>query len=182
MGAKTPTMRTLDPRAKPFPGGTIEVCEELSGDRSLPRHLRDRVQAVRLLALGRRTGDVAEVLGRGVSTIERHKRRFLAEGESYLTDNRYGLGRPRAFLTVEEETSMLEELRAAAGDGELVTVRMVREAILKRTGRDDISISTPYDMLHRHGWRKVAPRPTHPDGDPGRREAFKQTSLGGWTP
>ncbi len=158
------------------------MCEGLSRGESLPRHLRDRVLAVRLLALGRRTADVAEVLGRGVTTIERHKRRFLAEGRSYLTENRSGQARGRAFLSLEEETEMLQELRAAADDGELVTARQVREALLQRTGQDRVAITTPYDLLHRHGWRKVSPRPTHPDGNPESREAFKQTSPGGWTP
>jgi len=30
-------------------------------------------------------------------------------------------------------------------------------------------------MLERHGWRKIAPRPSHPKADPQAQEAFKKT-------
>jgi DNA-binding NarL/FixJ family response regulator len=60
--------------------GTIERMQELLGG-DLPLRLRERVQCVRLLAMGRTGQDVAAITGRSVSTVERHKRRFLAEGE-----------------------------------------------------------------------------------------------------
>ena len=48
-------------------------------------------------------------------------------------------------------------------------------ALADQTGRR-VDQTTMYRMLERHGWRKVMPRPTHPDGDPERRAAFKETS------
>lgn len=163
----------MDPRARPFPVGTVGRMEVML-ERELPRHLRERTQCVRLLAMGRSTRDVAEVLGRGVSTVERHKRRFLAEGEPYLTEYKLG-GRRNEVLTVQQEAEVMAGLRAAAGEGQVVTADQVRRAIEARAGRR-VGTKTVYRVMHRNGWRKVAPRPTHPDGDPERRAAFQQTS------
>ncbi|HEY5344316.1 MAG TPA: winged helix-turn-helix domain-containing protein, partial [Solirubrobacteraceae bacterium] len=45
--------------------------------------------------------------------------------------------------------------------------------LAQRSGRP-VGPSTLYRILKRHGWRKVVPRPRHPDADPERQEAFKQ--------
>jgi hypothetical protein len=37
------------------------------------------------------------------------------------------------------------------------------------------SDSTVYNLLHRHGWRKLMPRPFHPKRDLAAQNAFKKT-------
>ena len=37
--------------------------------------------------------------------------------------------------------------------------------------------SMVYEMLKRHGWRKVMPRPAHVQSDHEKQELFKKTSL-----
>jgi len=39
-----------------------------------------------------------------------------------------------------------------------------------------VAASTVYRLLERAGWRKVAPRPSHPRKDPAAEEAFKKSS------
>ena len=39
-----------------------------------------------------------------------------------------------------------------------------------------VAASTVYRLLERAGWRKVAPRPSHPRKDPTVEEAFKKSS------
>lgn len=163
----------MDPRAKPFPAGTVERMDALLA-RDLPLRSREWVQCVRLLAMGRTAPDVAAITGRGLSSVERHKRRFLAQGEDYLLVNRLG-GRRNEVLTVQQEAEVMAGLQAQAGDGQIVTAAAVRAALEAKAGRA-VSKATVYRVMHRSGWRKVVPRPTHPDGDPKRRAAFKETS------
>ena len=141
--------------------------------RECPRRLRERVQCVRLLAMGRTTVDVVGIVGVGLSTAEHHKRRFLAEGEDYLLSSPAG-GRRNQILSVEAEAEVMESLRGAAERGEIVASMRIRNAVESAAGRR-ISPRTVYRVMDRAGWRKVVPGPTHPEADPTRREALKET-------
>lgn len=161
------------PWKKPFPVGTVERMEELlAGELSGPA--RERVTCMRLLAVGRTGRDVAEVIGRSENTVYRHKKRFLEGGEATLMAEGWG-GRRNAVLSEAEEAELVAGFVKAAGDGELITANAVIAAVAKRTGRR-VDPTTVYRMLERHGWRKVMPRPRHPDAEPERQEAFKETS------
>jgi transposase len=162
------------PWKKPFPDGTVERMEELLASGELSGPARERVTCIRLLALGRTGADVAQVIGRGVNTVYRHKRRFLEDGEATLMAEGWG-GRRNAVLTEAEEAELAADFERAARGGELVTANAVVAAVARRAGRR-VDPTTVYRMLRRHGWRKVAPRPRHPDADPARQEAFKETS------
>lgn len=90
-------------------------------------------------------------------------------------------GRHRELLALEDEERMLEELFAKAEKGQIVTARVVRkkaEAVLGHTVSKDYA----YDLLHRHDWRKVQPRPHHPKHDKAKQAAFKKTSITCWMP
>ncbi len=164
----------MEPWKKRFPPGTVERMDELLATGGLGDRERERVLAIRLLALGRTGPDVAQVIGRDPETVYRYKRRFLKEGEAALRTATWG-GRRNQVLTLEQEREFVAGFRAAADRGELITAAGMIQALAEQTGRlvDD---STIYRMLERHGWRKVVPRPTHPDANPERRGAFKQTS------
>lgn len=164
----------MTPWKRPFREGTVVRMEELLASGELSAPARERVMCIRLLALGRTGPDVAQVVGRSVNTVYRHKQRFLAEGETALMAGQWG-GRRNAVLSLEEEVAFVAGFEQSARDGELVTVNAILLALAQRIGRR-VDPTTVYRMLERHGWRKVMPRATHPDGDPDRREAFKQTS------
>lgn len=166
----------MEPWKKPFPEGTLERMDELLASGGLGERERERVLSIRLLALGRTGPDVAEVVGRDTETVYRYKRRFLKEGEAALRTFGWG-GRRNQVLTPEEEIEFVAGFQAAADRGELITAAAMIQALAEQTGRQ-VDDSTIYRMLERHGWRKVVPRPTHPDGDPDRRKAFKETSRG----
>lgn len=65
-------------------------------------------------------------------------------------------------------------LHAEAVDGEIVTAAKVRTALEAKAARR-VATATVYRVMHRNRWRKVVPRPTHPDASPERRAAFKET-------
>jgi transposase len=85
-------------------------------------------------------------------------------------------GRRRAYLTLEEEAALLGQLQGRAGQGLLITAKAVREQAQMRLGHP-VSEDYAYDVLHRHGWRKIAPRPQHPESDDEAQEAFKKTRV-----
>ena len=50
------------------------------------------------------------------------------------------------------------------------TIQNKAEEVLKKP----VSIYYAYDLLHRHGWRKVSPRPQHPKSNIEAQEEFKK--------
>lgn len=49
----------------------------------------------------------------------------------------------------------------------------IQHAFEEKVGRE-VDDSTIYRLLHRHGWRKLMPRPRHPKADPQIQEQFKK--------
>lgn len=175
MGAKSLAVMVMDPRAKPFPDGTTERMLELErGEMS--RAMRERILTIRLLSQGHRVPDVARIVGRSEGGIRTHKRRFLTDGESYVTSRVSPQGgRRNQVMSLAEEAALMAGLIDAAEEGQVVTAHQVKAAIEQHAGRP-VGTKTVYRLMHRQGWRKVVPRPTHPDGDPAARRAFEETS------
>lgn len=164
----------------PFPEGTVERMDELLADKGLSARERARVMCVRLLALGWEAQDVAEAVGLSRSSVYRRKAEYLSEGKRTLSTDGWG-GRRRGVLSSEEEAQFVAHFEGAAREGQLVTaVEMLGE--LERRCGESPNPSTLYRILARHGWRKVTPRPRHPQADPERQEAFKETSQHSWRP
>ena len=63
-----------------------------------------------------------------------------------------------------------------AAHGEIVTAKVIRLAFEQHVGHA-VDESTIYRLLARHQWRKVMPRPHHPEADLPAQEAFKKTSV-----
>lgn len=85
-------------------------------------------------------------------------------------------GRRNEYLSQQEEVTFLAPFIEQAAQGEIVTAKLIQEAFEQRLGHE-VDESTIYRLLQRHGWRKVMPRPIHPEADPEAQEAFKKTSV-----
>lgn len=114
--------------------------------------------------------EAAELMQCSHATISRLRNRF-AKGE--MTK------KPRngnnSYFSLEEEREIIREFEEQARSGTITNVSSIKEAYTKRLGHD-VANSTIYRMLKRHGWRKVSPRPRHPQADKEAQEAFKKTS------
>jgi hypothetical protein len=64
-------------------------------------------------------------------------------------------------------------LPKAAGAGELLNIRALKAAYEEEIGHPT-SDSTIYNVLARHQWRKLMPRPFHPERDEEAQEAYKK--------
>jgi transposase len=60
--------------------------------------------------------------------------------------------------------------------GQLTTIAPIKGALEARLGHR-VHPATVYRLLHRHGHRKLVPRPRHVAADPEAQTAFKKTSL-----
>jgi hypothetical protein len=58
-------------------------------------------------------------------------------------------------------------------------VGQIWQAYAQRIGHD-VDDSTIYRLLNRHGWRKLMPRPRHPQADPQAQEQFKKNFQRRW--
>ena len=83
-------------------------------------------------------------------------------------------GRRWSYLSWEEETVLLCSLENRALRGEILTVPQVVSELKKAIGKE-ISSGYVYKLFHRHGWRKLAPRPRHVQADRQSQEEFKKT-------
>ena len=99
------------------------------------------------------------------------------------TYNRFGVkavetagkgGRRHQYLTLEAERAFLAPFFARAETGESATAAEIQQAFEARVGHE-VEDSTIYRLLKRHGWRKLVPRPRHPQASKEAQEAFKKT-------
>ena len=78
-------------------------------------------------------------------------------------------------MTLAEEQAFLAPFLAQARLGGIVIVPPVALALEQHLGRP-VALSSVYRLLHRHGWRKLAPDKRHPDSDPQAQTAWKKNS------
>ncbi|MBA3756072.1 MAG: winged helix-turn-helix domain-containing protein [Nitrosomonas sp.] len=72
--------------------------------------------------------------------------------------------RNRSKASLEQEARILEEVLSEAATGGVVIVPPLKPAVEARLGKS-LALSTLYQMLARHGWRKLAPDKSHPQAD-----------------
>ena len=116
--------------------------------------------------------EIAELLGWNVGTVRFTQKSFIDNDVQALTELKRG-GRNRFLMTLEEEEDFLSSYKVPAAQGEVLVIGEIKEALEKRLGHP-VHKTTIYRILHRHGWRKVSPRPTHPKQDKEACEAFKK--------
>jgi transposase len=105
---------------------------------------------------------------------------YLNKGESNLVSKQRG-GRRNSLMTWEEEEAFLKEMTEQSNKGAIVIISQIKEKAEKILGYK-VSKDYPYDLLHRHGWRKISPRTKHPNSNPEEQEEFKKNFLNIWKP
>jgi transposase len=82
----------------------------------------------------------------------------------------------RENMTFEEEKALLNKFAKAAGAGQLINVQEIKLAYEQEIGHTT-SNSTIYALLQRHGWRKLMPRPFHPQRNLKAQKEFKKKAF-----
>jgi transposase len=83
-------------------------------------------------------------------------------------------GRHHDYLSLQEEREFLAPFFAHAERGELATAGEIKRAFEARVGQE-VAERTIHRLLDRHGWRKLMPRPRHPQASREAQEQFKKT-------
>lgn len=82
-------------------------------------------------------------------------------------------GRRRQNLSMKQEQAFLEPFPGPASTGKVVVVAAVRQALQERLGRP-VALASVYNLLHRHGRRKVVPDKVHHKADPVAQQDWKK--------
>ena len=88
-------------------------------------------------------------------------------------------GRHNSYLTTDQEDLFLKNWEQEAKDGHILSIPKLHTSFNELIGTE-VSKTTVYRMLHRHGWRKIQPDTKHPKGDPVAQEDFKKNSRFIW--
>jgi len=118
--------------------------------------------------------EVATLLGVSTPAVWRWLSQYNDQGPAGLARQGRG-GRRWAFLTLNQEQELLGTLQAEAGHGRVLTAKQIHGQIRRAVGKA-VSLDYVYRLLHRHGWRKLGPRPRHVKADPETQADFKKNS------
>jgi transposase len=143
--------------------------------KKLPPVQRERIQMVLMRESGMTQPAIAGVMGVSLSTVNRAHMAYDSGGVKALKPKPSG-GRQRENMSLAQEKALLARYTKAAGAGELLNIQELKAAYEKAIGHET-SNSTIYNLLHRHGWRKLMPRPFHPNRNRAAQESFKKKDF-----
>lgn len=157
---------------KSFSEGTAGLVGEIIAHSHDPNVLK-RAQAIySRAAYDMPISQIAGLTGLAQSTVRRLHSDFLRYGMAIFEMTGRG-GRRREIMTPEQEAAFLQPFIEAGDAGGILEVGDIHEALCQKAGRS-VHRSAVYKLLHRHGWRKIAPRPRHPKADKEAQAAFKK--------
>ena len=82
--------------------------------------------------------------------------------------------RRRCYFSRERESEFLASFLEEASTGQICVAGRIKQALENYLGHS-VHHSTVYRMLERNEWRKVVPRPVHPQAKEEVKEGFKKT-------
>lgn len=154
-----------------FPNGTVQRMQSLVRQAETATELR-RILSILLGSLNMPASEIGQLVGYNEHYIRHFWSRFRTEGEKALKVSRGAGNKNRALLSAKEEEDFLLPFFEKAKRGGILIVDDVHRAYEKQFRRA-VHHSVIYNLLHRHGWRKIAPRPSHPKSSQQAQESFK---------
>lgn len=121
---------------------------------------------------------IKEVTGTAVTTIYKLIQLYNQKGSDGYEFVGSG-GRRRYLLEIEEEEKILKSLSQRSEFGEYINASKIKSELEKLT-KCTVTEKYVYDVLHRHNWRKIVPRPQHPKKDALKQDDFKKNSKRIW--
>lgn len=151
----------------------LDMAQEMIRQARTIDELRQAQAVVFPLAYGMSLEQTAQAIGQSVTWTCRLRNRFLA-GETVGDGQRQRPGgRRHQNLSVDREREILAPFLERASKGGILVVPQIKAELEAALGRG-MALSTVYKLLHRHGWRKLAPDKQHPQSDPVAQVAWKK--------
>lgn len=156
---------------------TVDITPKQLDQAMAKEHRPSKIKmllVIRLVLVKPQTAaEVAELVDLSKSRVQHIIEDFNRYGlDTFLDRENPEFHRQNAFLTKEQELAVLTSVEGQARKGLLVNSRLVKEALETRLDRT-VSEMYVHDVLKRHGWRKVDPRPHHPKYNLPEQNAFK---------
>jgi transposase len=153
-----------------------EVLEQAKGCLRAARtaeELREAQAVVLPLEYGLTLKQTAEAIGKSVRRTTQLRGEFIRRGGPRLADQVGRGGRRRQNMTPEEEEAFLALFAEEAKTGGVLVVSRIKQAWEARLGRK-VALASVYNLLHRHGWRKLAPDKRNPKTDVAAQTEWKK--------
>ncbi len=148
-----------------------EVKERMNNDPH-PLYRKRWLIIYNALVDPREAKDIAKHTGVSVKTVHKLISTYNRLGIAAVETPGKG-GRRNEYLTFEEEKELLTPFFELAKKGELPTVAHIKQEFEKKVGHE-VDETTIYRLLKRHEWRKLVPRPFHPQADKEEQRLFQQ--------
>jgi len=141
------------------PASGKEVLENARRSLSKARTVSElrQAQAVFLpLEFGLSMDQVAASIGVSKGWACQLRRQFIRSGGTSIEKKGKRGGRRRENMSREEEIEFLEPFFEKATKGSILVAGEIKKALDERLCRKT-ALASVYNLLHRHGWRKLAP-------------------------
>lgn len=120
------------------------------------------------------TRETAVAVGRSPRWVTKARNAFIQHGGIYKKPVKGG--RMRSNLSLEDERAFLAPFFASASQGGILIVGVIHQALEEVLGRK-VALASAYNLLHRHGWRKLAPDKRNIASDADAQEEWKKNCL-----
>lgn len=135
--------------------------------------LRQAQAVVLPLEFGFSMEQTATVIGISKGWACQLRTQFIRSGGTCIENKVQRGGRHRENMSRKEEEEFLAPLFDKAASGGILVVGEIKRALDKQLGRTT-ALASVYNLLHRHGWRKLAPDKRHPKADVQAQEDWKK--------
>jgi len=134
---------------------SVDLAKERLRSSDSAREIRVCLAVILPTEHGMSIQDTASMLGRSSRWVSQVRKSFIEQGLSTVSEN-YG-GRRRDNMSVAAEEVFLESFKDRARSGGVLEVSEIHAELEKVLSRK-VHLSAVYKLLHRHGWRILAPR------------------------
>ena len=126
------------------------------------------------LLYGISTEKTAQAVGRSPRWVTSARNGYIRR--QGITEKKVtGKKRNHAHMSITEEESFLAPFLESARCGGVLVVGEIHHALKTHLGCE-VALATAYNLLHRHGWRKLAPDKRNVAADVQAQEEWKKTS------
>lgn len=124
------------------------------------KNVENRLKALELRAEGKTLAEIGTICGYNPAYISNIIASYCNGGLDAVVGNHYKANHRN--MSFEEEAKLLEPFLQKAEAGQIVEVSEILAAYEEKLGRPINSHGQIYNVLKRHGWRKIMPRRRHP--------------------
>jgi transposase len=160
---------------KPRGNDVLEKAKKALAKAQTGDELRELQAVVFPLEMEMSIEQTAVAVGRSVRWVTMARNSYIRAGGSVLQDKPGKGGRRRQNLSPEAEEGFLRPFFEKAKQGGILIVSEIHQALQDKLERK-VALASTYNLLHRHGWRKLAPDKRHVEADVDAQEAWKKNS------